>query len=248
MTYNPLTRRYRLGQRLRRELPAALRRVTPSRRGPLRSRRHARRHRARPRRARSTACAPSRAYEPLPLERLRPFASAGARGLVHAGFGVKPGDAEYEALREAFLDFYDERVCVRDAALPRHRRAAATSSPRAASRWGIVTNKATRFTDAHRRRAEARARLRRLRRLDAAPQAASRVRCCTPRSSSSCAPADCCYLGDDLRDMQAARAAGMRPIAVDWGYHHPDNGGARHLGRRGGHRSPIPWIPAGRHL
>ena len=37
-------------------------------------------------------------------------------------------------------------------------------------------------------------------------------------------PADCCYLGDDLRDIQAARAAGMRPIAVEWGYHHPDNG------------------------
>ena len=49
--------------------------------------------------------------EPLPLERLRPFASAGARGLVHAAFGVKPGDAEYEALRESFLDFYAERVC-----------------------------------------------------------------------------------------------------------------------------------------
>ena len=39
------------------------------------------------------------------------------------------------------------------------------------------------------------------------------------------APASCVYLGDDLRDVQAARAAGMRPIAVDWGYHHPDQGG-----------------------
>ena len=36
---------------------------------------------------------------PLPIEKLRPFASAGARGLVRAGFGVNPGDAEYEALR-----------------------------------------------------------------------------------------------------------------------------------------------------
>jgi phosphoglycolate phosphatase-like HAD superfamily hydrolase len=24
--------------------------------------------------------------------------------------------------------------------------------------------------------------------------------------------------------MTAARAAGMRPIAVEWGYHHPDSG------------------------
>lgn len=37
--------------------------------------------------------------------------------------------------------------------------------------------------------------------------------------------ADCLYLGDDLRDIQAARAAGMRAIAVGWGYHHPENGG-----------------------
>ena len=36
---------------------------------------------------------------------------------------------------------------------------------------------------------------------------------------------DCVYLGDDLRDIQAARAAGMRAIAVQWGYHHPENGG-----------------------
>jgi phosphoglycolate phosphatase-like HAD superfamily hydrolase len=25
--------------------------------------------------------------------------------------------------------------------------------------------------------------------------------------------------------MQAAQAAGMRPIAVEWGYHHPESGG-----------------------
>jgi len=39
------------------------------------------------------------------------------------------------------------------------------------------------------------------------------------------APASCFYLGDDLRDIQAARAAGMRPVAVTWGYASPDNGG-----------------------
>jgi phosphoglycolate phosphatase len=31
-------------------------------------------------------------------------------------------------------------------------------------------------------------------------------------------PAQCAYLGDDLRDIQAARNAGMRAIAVEWGY------------------------------
>ena len=32
------------------------------------------------------------------------------------------------------------------------------------------------------------------------------------------APNECCYLGDDLRDIQAAQAAGMHSIAVTWGY------------------------------
>ena len=49
--------------------------------------------------------------EPLPLSDLRPFSSAGARGLVHAAFGIKPDDAEYNAMRESFLGFYAERVC-----------------------------------------------------------------------------------------------------------------------------------------
>jgi phosphoglycolate phosphatase len=89
--------------------------------------------------------------------------------------------------------------------------------------WGIVTNKATRFTD----------------RIVAAlglepdcvvcgdstphlkPHPASLLRAA---ELLALPPPACCYVGDDLRDMQAARAAGMRPIAVRWGYHHPDSG------------------------
>jgi phosphoglycolate phosphatase len=40
-------------------------------------------------------------------------------------------------------------------------------------------------------------------------------------------PEKCIYVGDDQRDVQAARAAGMRPVAVEWGYHSPDNAGPR---------------------
>ena len=32
------------------------------------------------------------------------------------------------------------------------------------------------------------------------------------------APAACIYVGDDLRDMQAGRAAGMPVLAAAWGY------------------------------
>jgi phosphoglycolate phosphatase len=161
--------------------------------------------------------------EPLPIERLRPFASAGARGLVHAAFGVKPGDGEYAALRETFLEYYAERVCDKTRLFPGIAELLARLRERRIP-WGIVTNKATRFTE------------RIVARLKLEPDC---VACGDTTAHLKPHPApllhaadqlklqpgECCYLGDDLRDMKAAQAAGMRPIAVEWGYHHPDSGG-----------------------
>lgn len=161
--------------------------------------------------------------EPLPLEDVRPFASAGARGLVHVGFDAKPGDSEYDALREAFLEFYREHTCVETRLFPGIPELL-TELARRDIRWGVVTNKATRFTD---RVIEA---------LRLAPDCVVSGDT-TPHLKPHPAPllhaaallalppAQCLYLGDDLRDIQGARAAGMRAIAVDWGYHHPASGG-----------------------
>ena len=159
----------------------------------------------------------------LPVERLRPFASAGARGLVQAAFGVKPGDAEYAALRETFLEYYGERVCEQTRLFPGIAELLAELRRREIA-WGIVTNKSTRFTE------------RIVAKLGLAPDC---VACgdTTPHLKPHPAPllhaaeqirispGKCMYLGDDLRDMKAAHAAGMRAIAVDWGYHHPESGG-----------------------
>lgn len=162
-------------------------------------------------------------HEPLPLERLRPFASAGARGLVHAAFGIKPDDSEYPALREMFLEFYAERVCDKTRLFPGIPELLRELKSREIP-WGIVTNKATRFTE------------RIIVELKLKPDC---VACgdTTPHLKPHPAsllhaamqldvpPARCCYLGDDLRDMKAAHAAGMSAIAVEWGYHHPEQGG-----------------------
>jgi phosphoglycolate phosphatase len=162
-------------------------------------------------------------HEPMPLERLRPFASAGARGLLQAAFGIKPDDPEYKAMREEFLDLYAQHCCRETRLFP--GIAELLEELRARDiRWGVVTNKATRFTEAI------------LLALELKPDC---VACgdTTPHLKphpASClhaaeqlrlAPQACWYLGDDLRDMKAARAAGMRPAAVEWGYHHPDTGG-----------------------
>ena len=161
--------------------------------------------------------------EPLPLERLRPIASAGARGLLQVAFGIKPDDPDNAALRETFLEYYAENVC-------RHTRlfpgiAELLNGLRARDvPWGIVTNKATRFTE------------RIILDLKLEPDC---VACgdttpyLKPHPASllhavgqlKLPPGNCLYLGDDLRDMKAAQAAGARPIAVEWGYHHPEHGG-----------------------
>jgi phosphoglycolate phosphatase len=161
--------------------------------------------------------------EPLPLERLRPFASAGARGLLQVAFGIKPDDPDYAALRETFLEYYAENVCRHTRLFPGIAELLNGLRSRDVP-WGIVTNKATRFTE------------RIILELKLEPDC---VACgdttpyLKPHPASllhavgqlKLPPGNCLYLGDDLRDMKAAQAAGARPIAVEWGYHHPEHGG-----------------------
>jgi 2-phosphoglycolate phosphatase len=159
----------------------------------------------------------ARNLSPTPYELLRPVASAGARGLIGAAFGLKPGDDDYEDLRVAFLDTYAAALAV-ESRLFAGVTALLQGLNDYGLSWGIVTNKAARFTDllvpqiglhkahcvisgdttAHPKPHPAPL-LEAARRLDLAPQ-------------------DCWYVGDDLRDIQAGHAAGMTTIAAAWGY------------------------------
>jgi len=160
----------------------------------------------------------ARGLEKLPLGALRPHASSGARGLIEAGLGILPDHPEFKALREGFLEHYEREICVDTHLFPGMEELLAAIEARGL-RWGIVTNKSTRLTRL----------LVRLLRLEARaacvvcgdttphlkPHPASLLHAA---NELSLAPQDCLYLGDDLRDIQAARAAGMRSAAVEWGY------------------------------
>ena len=154
----------------------------------------------------------------LPFERLRPMVGSGARGMVGAALRVTPDDPEFAALRDEFLARYEARLTretrIFDAVLP---VLAALDS--ASIRWGIVTNKVARYTHPV------------VQGLGLASRAA--VVICgdsTPHSKPHPAPlleaarrigvaaSGCVYVGDDLRDVQAGRAAGMRTVAAAWGY------------------------------
>jgi N-acetyl-D-muramate 6-phosphate phosphatase len=168
----------------------------------------------------------ARGLPELPLSATRPVTSHGASGLLHVGFGIGPEHADYRAMRQEFLALYEQDICRETRLFPGNPELLASIEERGL-RWGIVTNKAERL-----------ARLL-LAKLGLAAHAACIVGGDStphikPHPASllhaaevlNLAPKECMYLGDDLRDIQAARAAGMHPIAVDWGYHHPEHGGA----------------------
>jgi phosphoglycolate phosphatase len=159
-----------------------------------------------------------RGLPPLPLATLRPHCGSGARGMLGAGLGVRPGDADYTRLRDAFLDRYEARMLQStqpfDAALRLLHALDAQGLP-----WGIVTNKALRFAEPLCRELGLLDRAAVLVGGDSTPhtkphpapllEAARRL---------NQAPAGCIYVGDDARDMHAGRAAGMRVLAAGWGY------------------------------
>lgn len=168
----------------------------------------------------------ARGLEPAPYEVLRPVASAGARGLIGAAFGLGPEDAGYEELRVAFLDTYEAAIAEHTTLFEGIARLLEALAEHDLA-WGIVTNKAARFTDL------------------LVPQIGLHHAGCvisgdtTPHAKPhpaplfeaakrlGLAPGECWYVGDDLRDIQAGRAAGMATIAAAWGYC--------------GHAEPVTW-------
>ena len=155
---------------------------------------------------------------PLPLETLRPMVGSGARGMVGVAFGVVPGEARFEPLRDAFLAHYEAGLL--EATSPFAGVDAMLSALEAAGiPWGIVTNKATRFTSA------IVAGLKLVERAavvvcgDTTPHAKPHPEPLLHAARAmGVAPEDMVYVGDDLRDAQAARAAGMAMLVASWGY------------------------------
>ncbi len=160
----------------------------------------------------------ARGLPELPLAELRPHASAGARGLIGAGLGILPEHPEYLALREDFLRHYESGICV-DTRLFPGMLELLSALEAGRLRWGIVTNKSTRLTQIVVRDLGLDLRAACIVCGDTTPHLKPH-----PASLLHAAkelaldPAECVYLGDDLRDIQAARSAGMRCVAAGWGY------------------------------
>jgi phosphoglycolate phosphatase len=157
-----------------------------------------------------------RGLAPLPYAELRRMVGSGARGMVGTSFGVVPGEAGYEALRDEFLARYEARMT-------RETKVFAEMPPLLewlggeGIAWGIVTNKATRFAAP----------------LVAALGLAPATLVCGDTAAHAkphpaplleaarrlaIAPVDCIYVGDDRRDVDAGHAAAMATVVALWGY------------------------------
>ncbi len=160
----------------------------------------------------------ARGLPALPLENLRPFASAGARGLIGAGLGVPKEAEEFAQLRDEFLLLYERNMVVHTQLFPHVEQVLAELEQRGIA-WGVVSNKVERYvrpilaalglaqrskvaiggdTTAH-----------------AKPHPEPLLHACRLLAVS---PAQTLYVGDDARDIVAGKAAGMRTMAAAYGY------------------------------
>jgi 2-phosphoglycolate phosphatase len=159
-----------------------------------------------------------RGLAPVAVSALRPHASAGARGLLGAGMGVAPGDAEYPELRDQFLAYYASGLAD-TTALFAGTAALLDALDARGLPWGIVTNKAQRFTtqvvDALGLRERARAIVSGDTTAHPKPHPAPLLHAASLLGVDA---AHCVYVGDDLRDVIAGNAAGMATIVAEYGY------------------------------
>jgi phosphoglycolate phosphatase len=163
------------------------------------------------------------ALPPLPLAALRPYASNGARGMLRGAMGIGEDSGDYASLRDKYLDYYAEALFVHTRLFDGAEALLAEIERRGLG-WGIVTNKAARFT------------LPLLEHLGIAARAGT-VICgdTTPHTKPHPAPllagartltvdpADCLYVGDAERDIAGGKAAGMKTVLARFGYLGPED-------------------------
>lgn len=159
---------------------------------------------------------------PLPVSYLRRFASMGARGLIRAGFDIGPEDDRFRPLCDEFHELYALCVC-RETRLFHGMEEVLEWLEARGLPWGIVTNKIERYTLPLVKQLGLDTRARAIVSGDTTHRAKPHAE---PLlfASRRCgiAPPECLYVGDDERDVHAARAAGMRIAVARYGYLGPD--------------------------
>jgi phosphoglycolate phosphatase len=159
-----------------------------------------------------------RGLSSLPLVDYRPMAGAGARGMLGIAFGLAPDHPDFNDLREEFFVAYEGRLTQETQVFHGIPELLATLTQRGLP-WGVVTNKASRFTVPLTQGMSLFRTAGAIVSGDTTPHAKPH-----PAPLLEAArllgldPACCMYVGDDERDIVAGLAAGMATVAATYGY------------------------------
>ena len=154
----------------------------------------------------------------LALEHYRPMAGAGARGMLGIAFGMTPDHPDFPTMREEFFVNYENCMttgtCTFDGVPDLISQLLARGLP-----WGVVTNKAMRFTRPLTQGMSLFATAAAVVGGDSTPHAKPHP---APLLEAArllkVEPQRCIYVGDDARDIAAGLAAGMVTVAAGYGY------------------------------
>lgn len=154
----------------------------------------------------------------LALALIRPYVSHGARGLIRGSFELAEHDDRFEALRTRLLDLYQDH-CTRDCRLFSGMDEVLDTLDTQQIPWGVVTNKPARFTSPVMDTLGLARRAACVVSGDSTPYTKPRPEPLLHASRDvGVPPAQCLYVGDARRDIEAGRSAGMQTLVALFGY------------------------------
>ncbi|RYF31955.1 MAG: HAD family hydrolase [Comamonadaceae bacterium] len=154
----------------------------------------------------------------LPLERYRPMAGAGARGMLGEAFGMSPEHPEFLVMREEFFVNYESRMTELTTIFDGVPEMVGRILERELA-WGVVTNKSARFTEPLTRAIPLFQTAGAVVSGDTTPHAKPHPAPLLEAAARlKLSPEQCIYVGDDERDIVAGLAAGMGTVAATYGY------------------------------
>jgi phosphoglycolate phosphatase len=154
----------------------------------------------------------------LPLEKYRPMAGAGARGMLGVAFGMTPEHPDFAPMREEFFRNYESCMTERTYVFEGVQELIARLVDEGLA-WGVVTNKSMRFAAPLTKGMPLFASARTVVGGDTTPHPKPHPAPLLEAARQlGVQPTDCVYVGDDLRDVLAGRAAGMATVAATYGY------------------------------
>jgi 2-phosphoglycolate phosphatase len=154
---------------------------------------------------------------PVPYTDLRQYVSHGSAAVLRAAFPGADG-VRLAALQNRFLELYREHLVVETRLFPGFEQVLAALEAHGIP-WGVITNKPGWLTEPLLRQLALYERAACVLSGDSLPVCKpDPLPLLTAAQRIAVAPERCLYLGDALRDMQAARAANMVALAARYGY------------------------------